>query len=798
MPPPSARAFYLGVFLISGLLMALQIVQSRIFSVTTWYHISFLVVSVAMFGLTVGALKVHRGKEAEQRANYARDMADASFKFAIGILVALTGLMILPVLSEKLLYTLIVLPVVSAFALPPYYFAGVVLSLAITRAPYPAARTYGYDLLGAAAGCLLALFAMETVDAPTALMFLALLALASARCFGKIKPMPAAVVAGLACLGIALNLFSARPVIYPLYMKYKAWPQSILSYDKWNSISRLTVELELRDVEPFLWGPSPKLPKGLKGSYYILAVDGDAGAAINRWGGDKGRELDYLDYDVTTLAYSLPGLKTAGIIGLGGGRDVLSSLHAGMKSVTAMDVNNIQVSLLSKVEPFKSYAAIGDRKDVKLIHSEARSWFASNPDTFDLIQMSLVDTWAATGAGAFALSENGLYTVEAWKTFLSHLKPGGVLTVSRWYMQDAQSEGERLLSLTMGALFDAGAKDPRKHIFMATAQRIVTLVLSRDPFTPAQLDALEKRAKQMSFNVLVSPRKGVSGTEFAEVLAAKSRQALDLLEKTSEYDISPPTDRRPFFFNQVKIGNPRQVISLAAGDDHNAIVGHAHAIANLYIIMLFSLLMVVIAIVYPLRSEMKAGNKFVKAGTAWFVLIGLGFMLLEISLMQRMAVYLGHPAYGLGVVLFSLVLSTGCGSLLSDLFPLKSNRSRILWALGTGLAIAASVFFIDAAMTAFSGVNLFFRSLICVSVTAPLGFLMGYGFPTGMEMARQAHARSTAWFWGINGAAGVMGSSLAIAINIGAGIDRAMFISALCYAVLAVAVLAYQSEKKSR
>lgn len=778
--------FYTGVFLISGLLMALQVLQSRIFSVTTWYHISFLVIGVAMFGLTLGALKIHRGNEADQRKNYAREMTNMSFRFTLGIVVGLIGQLAFPVVSDDLLVTLVALPVVAALTLPAYYYAGAVLSLAITRAPFPTARTYGVDLLGAAAGCLFALLMMNVLDAPSAVMVLALLALAALRCFGKVNGILPLILAGVLVYGVALNVLSPRPVIYPRWVKSRTFHEADLAYDHWNSISRVIVQRESRDGIPYLWGRSPKLSASATQSWYELLIDGDAGTPINRWSGDRGKELHILDYDVTTIAYSIPGLKSAGIIGLGGGRDVLSSLHAGVKSVTALDVNNVQVSLLSKIEPFKSYASISAQKDVRLINSEARSWFASNPDTFDLIQMSLVDTWAATGAGAFALSENGLYTVEAWNTFLSHLNPGGVMTVSRWYMRDAHSEGERLVSLTMGALFKAGVTEPKKHIFVATANRIMTMVVARDPFTPVQLDAMEKRAKDMAFGVLISPRKDMVGTELGEILNTKSPEELEALAVKSEYDISPPTDRRPFFFNQVRMGDPVLVFRLFTQTGISAMIGHAHAIANLYFIMLFSFLMVVFAIVYPLRSELKAGNKFVKAGTAWFVLIGLGFMLLEIALMQRISVYLGHPAYGLGIVLFSLILSTGCGSLLSDQFPLKDNRKRTVWALGTALAICASVFFIDAAISAFPGAGLFVRALICVSVTAPLGLLMGFGFPTGMEMARQAHAKSTAWFWGINGAAGVMGSSLAIAINIGAGIDRTMFVSALCYALLAV------------
>ncbi len=788
-----SRGFYIGVFLVSGILMALQIVQSRIFSVTTWYHISFLVVSVAMFGLTLGAIKVYKGKETDQRAHYGRDMAEACFRFAVGMIVGLVGQLSIPVMSEDLLLTLVALPIVTAMTLPAYYYAGVVLSLAITRAPFPAARTYGFDLIGAAAGCLFALGLMETVDGPSGIMVLSLMALGAMTMFDKGERQFPQVMAILLCFGIALNVAGPKPLIGPYWVKKYHFPESELAYDHWNSISRVIVQAESKQAPPYLWGPSRLLPKSLKTSWYELLIDGDASTPINHWTGDL-KALDYLNYDVTTVAYAMPGLKSTAVIGLGGGRDVLSSLHAGAKSVTALDVNNVQVSLLSKVEPFKSYANIGTHPGVRLIHSEARSWFAHNPDKFDLIQMSLVDTWASTGAGAFALTENGLYTVEAWKTFLDHLNPGGALTVSRWYMADAQAEGERLVSLTVGALLDAGIKDPKQHIFIATGYRIVTLVMSRDPFTSAQLDAMEKRVKEMDYGILISPRKSVAGTEFAKILDAKSRGDLENLAKASEYDISPPTDWRPFFFNQVRLGSPALVWKLMCGGAKSAMTGHAHAIANLYVIMSFSLVMVIFAIVYPLRSELKARNDFIKAGTAWFILIGLGFMLLEISLMQRMSVYLGHPAYGLAIVLFSLVLATGIGSLLCDRFPLNTTSSRVCWAVATAAAIGTSVFFIDGAMRAFSDAPLFIRAVLCLCVTAPVGCLMGYGFPTGMEMAKQAHARSTAWFWGINGAAGVMGSSLAISINIGAGIDVAMFISALCYAFLALTAIGYKAK----
>ncbi len=787
MKNPSPCAFYAGVFVLSGVLMMLQILQARIFSVTTWYHLSFLVISVAMFGLTLGALHVHKGNETEQRDNYARLMGDACVNFAIFTGFALATHMILPIVAASSTKTLMTLPMAALCTIPSYYFAGYVLSLAITRAPYPFARTYAFDLVGAAAGCLAALGLMETVDAPSAVMMVAAVAALAAFCFGVTDRLRAGGTVLFLLLLALGNTMAARPFIYPFWIKNHIVTQGRLAHDHWNSISRVTVDNPVEDAAPYLWGPSKTLPQNMTSSFYVLKIDGDAGTPLNKFGGDCRKGLETLDYDVTTIAYALPDLKKSGIIGVGGGRDVLSACKAGIRDITAMDVNDIQISLLSKVEPFKSYTNISTLKGVKLIHSEARSWFASHPDTFDIIQMSLIDTWASTGAGAFALSENGLYTVEAWRTFLARLNAGGVMTVSRWYISDAHSEVERLISLAMGALLEQGATAPQKHIFMAASDHIATLVLAKDPLTARQLAALEKRAAIMKFRVLISPQRKTAKGDLANILAAKTRGSLDSIASESAFDISPPTDQRPFFFNMVRLAQPFQIFRLISENNASAMLGHAKAVLNLYIIILFSLAMVAAAIIWPMRDAVaRLNRRFVMGGTAWFALIGVGFMFIEISLLQRLSVYLGHPAYGLSIVLFSLVLSTGIGSFICDRLPLDTARARNVWIILTATVAVAAIFAINWMTVHFAGAELVTRALLCVSVTLPLGCLLGFGFPTGMALAREVSTQPTAWFWGINGAAGVTGSAIAIALNIALGLNVTMALGALCYLALLI------------
>lgn len=477
----------------------------------------------------------------------------------------------------------------------------------------------------------------------------------------------------------------------------------------------------------------------------------------------------------------MPSLKSACIIGLGGGRDVLSAFHAGVKEITALDINNIQIDLLSKKEPFVSYAGLQTIPGLKLINNEARSWLSSNTATFDIIQMSLIDTWAATGAGAFALSENGLYTLEAWKTFISRLNPRGVMTVSRWYLQEAHSETERLFSLAKTSLRESGAKDPSAHLYMASSDHLATLVLSRDPFTEEQLNALDERAREENFKILLSPRIAITSQTFDSSSNVNMNEA---------FDTSAATDDRPFFFNQVRLTNPAKVWELVLANSDSAIIGHARAIFHLYLIIVFSIIMVVAVIIYPLRDAIReADKKLAVAGSTWFWLIGLGFMLVEISLLQRMSTFLGHPSYGLGIVLFSLILATGIGSLASGRVPLDRFAKQLTWISLTCAAAVSELYLITQSFTYFAGASLETRVALCIALIFPLGVLFGFGFPTGMQLCQQGGKNLTAWFWGINGAAGVLGSAFGVAISIAAGLNASLLIGAVCYGLLLIPAL---------
>ncbi|MCB1591927.1 MAG: hypothetical protein KDI90_05690 [Alphaproteobacteria bacterium] len=816
-----ALSFYFGVFLISGMVMALQVMQSRIFSVTSWYHLSFLVISLAMFGLTLGALKIYRGSEEEFRKNYSVLARNHMVAFAFFIIIGLFAQLYIPLVSEDNWRTFIHLPIVAVATSAAYYHAGVVITAALTRSPYPIGRVYGIDLLGAGLGCLFVLFIMETIDSPSGIVFLSAIAFLGALTFPVPKDSPgrkfnfggksydvkklavtmAFVVAGIGFLNIALP----RPLIYPINLKTMTVTQKDIDYDAWNSISRVTVTNEYKDVSPFLWGPSPLLKTDeYKGKFKVdrrqLVIDGDASTPITYFDGDFSKH-GYLEYDVTNIAYTTPGIEKSAIIGVGGGRDLMSARYFGVKEIYAMDVNPVQVRLLTTEPYFAKHTGLGELPGVKIFNQEARSWFRQNRIKFDTIQMSLIDTWAATGAGAFALSENGLYTVEAWTIFISNLSDHGLFTVSRWAM-DTEHEFTRTLSVAMASLFGMGVEDPTKHIAIFHAGRISTIIVSRSPMTQEQIEAMRKTATDKQFDIVMLPGYAVPGGALGQISQAKSVKDINLVSDTLPMDVTPSTDMRPFFFNQARMSNPLEVMRMAltVESQYNVLyAGQAKALFNLFIIIGFSLLMVVFVIIMPLLKTVKdKGNLFIKAGTLYFVLIGLGFMLIEISFLQALGVFLGHPIYGLSIVLFSLILSAGVGSLISERVPLNGLGRQVVWSVLTCAYAVMISFNMTTLFDIYAEVDLLTRILVSVAMIFPAGILMGFAFPTGLTLTEKFDTRATAWFWGINGAAGILGSTVGIALNMAIGIDKTMILGGACYALLSLCFLGLNAAEKNK
>jgi len=794
-------AFYSGLFSIALATLVLEILQTRLLSVLTWYHLAFLAISLAMLGMAAGALYTYLRPRSFADEEPAGDrvlpgMARHSLLFAVSAPLAHLLLLVLRVPTEVGGDPLAVwaLVAVSVTAAVPFFFAGVVVALALTRVGLPVGRIYGADLVGAGLGCLVAVPLMNEVDPTSAVFFLSALSALAALAFraaagparGRIPSAPTVAIAGLAVAAFALGGFNAWR--YPDFlrvevMKGRPLPRP-LAVDRWNSHSRVTGR-ESRPGPPTLWGegtvPAPRATV----RQMPLRIDGGAFTVATGFDGDPA-ELAWLRHDLTSLAFHLRGRGEVAVVGVGGGRDLLTAVAFGARRVTGVEINGIFLDLLAG--DLRDFAGLAGRSDVELVHAEGRAFLSRSGRRFDLIQMALVDTWASTAAGAMTLTENGLYTVEAWRLCLRRLTPDGVLAVSRWYAPKRPGETARLLSLAVAALLAEGVEKPERHLVLVGTGSLANLLVRRTPFTAEEIRTVSEVARRDGFELLAAPGRPSADPLLAAIAGAASPSALRAAAAHPYLDLTPPTDDRPFFFNMLKAGSWLSRERLE-GEVGGVLEGNLRATETLAAIFGVVTFLVLASLIAPLlvlgRPAGLAPGRFL-AAAGYFSLIGLGFMLVEIALIQRFSILLGHPVRSLAVTLMSLIVATGLGSFLSDRLTLASRTRTVVVPLAMAAVVLAVAGVLSPVVGAMEGASLGARVGVVLALTVPLGLVLGLAFPVGMRLVRRRSPAVLSWMWGLNGAFGVLGTVAAVLLSMAFGISRCLAGGALCYLLLAL------------
>lgn len=801
-----ALPFLLGVFLICMCGLMLQIAETRVMSVIAFYHMAFFAISMAMLGMTAGSLLVYFKPRLFPRECLFDNLAWTSAAFAVAVVLSTLALATTVVGTGRMntyAMTALVWLKLIGILLPPYVLAGMAISLALTRSTVPVGMVYGTDLLGAASGCLVVLLLLSFADAVSLLFGIAAFGALAAFCFQRARRVsngheavspasrlghgrwPAMLGIGFAFLalvnaGVQPTTPGARRDGIVLLSSKGRLELKSPALVRWNTYSRIMVEDPVT-MAPFLWSASPVTPAS-KISQRWLDIDGDAGTSMAKFSGNP-REIDFLQYDITNIAYTVRHRGRSAVIGVGGGRDMMSAYYFGFRDITGVELNTIFVDLLKR--DYRDYNRLLDLPGVRLHVDEARSWFARTDEHFDLIEMSLVDTWASTGAGAYSLSENGLYTEQGWRHFLKALTPTGMFTVSRWYHPNDVAEAGRLVTLAAAALRDQGIDNPADHIFMAGSDHLATLIVAKSAFTPDELAQLRAKVEALQFKILVSPDQADRSGILDRLVAARTPAALAAISSQRHLDLSVTTDDRPFFFNQLNPFDPES-IRFAMGNRGGVAHGNLLAAATLLMLMFFSLLLVLFIMIFPaLPSVRRTEKSLALSGTLYFMLIGVGFMFVEIGLIQRLSTFLGHPVYGLAIGLFGIILATGIGSLVSEYVRLDSPAKIMLWAgLLAAYLIALPLWFPNL-VAEFEGRSLVVRALMALSAILPSGILMGFAFPAGMRLVNAIDRQPTPWFWAVNGASGVLAASATVMISMAFSINTSLWLGGACYILIA-------------
>lgn len=773
---------YIGLFLVSFTMLALEVTLTRLLSVITWYYLSFFAIATGLLGATAGATSVYLQPNWFTKEKLERNIANCCLMCAFAIPVTLIVLTRLRFAPNGATQTFVTLLAATSICVVPFYFAGMATTAILTRLELPIGKLYASDLAGAALGSLFVLGGLEVLDAPSLIILLSAIAAAAWLIlgWGSIHTrrrswsslVPIAFVA-LALLN-ALSGYGIRPISY----KGNVVSRNDLLLEKWNSYSQVMV-FKPTEGTPQLWDPSPITPAS-QTTQYLMQVDGEAGTYIQEFSSIE--DIEHLRYDITSVAYYLRPIGSALIIGAGGGKDVQTALVFGHERVVAVDINPTFIHLLA--DDFGSFAGLGNRLDVELHTAEGRSFASQSTERYSVIQMALIDTWAATGAGAFSLSENTLYTVEAWDVFYRRLDDDGVLTVTRWYNPDYLGETGRSVSLAVATLLRNGVANPSAHIALITSAKTSTLLMSKAPLSDKDIRTLEETTHQLQFRAEVLPGIESQDKILRGIVAAKSIDDLGAAIADEPLNFTPTTDETPYFFNMLRLNH----IGFALQQEQGVLKGNLIATLTLLVLVVTLLLVAGLTIIVPLRFK-KAGfgnlpqPKPLWSAALYFSLIGSGFMLTEIALIQRLSVFLSHPIYALGVLLFTLIASTGVGSYLSERLPLTRKPWLYVFPLVTASAILVLRFVLGLILAEMMTSSMPIKIATAIITIFPMGMLLGLFFPTGMRLVRDLRAGETPWYWALNGVFSVLCSALAVLISIYLGVSINFYIAAACYLV---------------
>jgi hypothetical protein len=789
---------YAGLFVVTLTTLMYEIVLTRIFSVAMWYHFAFVAISVALFGMTAGALIVHTRPQWFRDEDVKHRMWQFSLAYGVSVAGAFVVQLAIPFVPHLTMAGVASVALTCVVISVPFVCSGVVVCLALTKFPSRVNRLYAADLVGAGLGCVLLVAAFWWLDGPSLVIGIGALACVGAVLFAYdagVRPSRKALSVGaLLALVVVTGVNSYRhsqgnPFIRILWAKEEQ--DSLHTYDRWNAFSRITVDGERTDVgRPAGYGMSSEMPEDMTVPQMSMLIDGVAGTMLTGYDGDE-ETTDFLRYDITNLGYyAIDGSDfDSAVIGVGGGRDVLTGLEFGAEEVTGIEINGNILDL--DTDELGDFTNLTDDPRVNLVNDEARSWLTRTDERFDMIQMSLIDTWAASSAGAFALTENSLYTTDAWQTFFDRLTPGGMLSVSRWYTIGGAEPFEtlRTAALATEVLTRNGVENPRDHVLIYKgpeqnfASAAATILVSPDGFDRGALRTIQRNADRLGFETILTPTD-VADDRFAEIVAPGGPDAgIDQYDE----DLSPPTDDRPFFFQMASLD------TFLSGE------GFSNDLVFRPVLVLGSLALAVLVLALffiggPLaamgrRVKHEGGHRGMGPYYLYFACIGLGFMLIEFSQLQRLNTFLGHPTYALAVVLFSLLLFSGVGSMLVERV-IKPDRPRSLWVpLGALLVVLAVFGSITTAVTdAAAGGTTPVRIGVAVALLAPLALVMGMPFSIGMGAASRHPGAPTAFLWGINGATSVVASVTGALVAMFFGISVTFASGFVAYAVGAVAL----------
>jgi hypothetical protein len=773
---PIGRA---AIFLLTVGVLLLEIASTRIFSFSLWYHFTYVAISIALLGFGAsGTLLASSSRLARIPAD--RLLAQSMLVSAAGavvLLLAIAYIRVEPFAIARDPGQFIRLVLLFLLCSIPFLTSGMALAVAF-RVTISPNGVYFADLLGAGAGCALAVGAIWIFGSPGTVALSSALFVGAALMAAPPRARLAYGAAGSAMIAAAV----AVAVFVPLRPSPEKLPARMMaagvepSYSRWSPIFRVDVYPEPVPGGSGTRGLSPKYSGPASPHIKYISHDGFAEAPMYAFSGDD-KELDFLAHSLSAAPYQVASQPSVLVIGLGGGFDILNARRNGAAKVKGIELDPLTVDIVKNIEAdFNGHILSAPNVDV--ISAEGRSFLRHSRERWDLIQMTEVDTLAAMSSGAYMLAESYLNTRESMTEYLEHLAPGGTLSILMvdlpWKTRRARFSLRHLMNF-LGAAEALGIQKPAGHVAILAAPPYLEMMLKRDPWSAADIETLRQFAEREGFEIWHLPGTAAP-TPYSELLNATPAERVQFVDNYP-LNVRATTDDRPFFFHHYRW---KDLLSSENWEFDGGIVLATGQVV-LAAILLVSLLSAMLLIIGPLVGKAALRGEHAGRFGLYFASLGLGFMFIEISLIQRFILFLGHPTYSVAVILLALLSWTGVGAYWSGRVNLPPKRIIGLAFGALVVLIGFYAWMVPAFFAYWLGSSAVWRYALTVALLFPLGLVLGVFFPAGITLVRQHNELLVPWAWGANGAASVVGSILSIVLALSIGFQGVLYVAGLVY-----------------
>ncbi|MGD8642895.1 MAG: hypothetical protein PVI15_01325 [Chromatiales bacterium] len=787
----------LSIALLSGAALAYEVLLMRLFSIIQWHHFAYMIISLALlgFGASGSFLSLFQSRLlARYRGVYLGSIAS----FGISAALCFGLVQRLGFNAEEILWNWRQqLALVGTYLLLaiPFFFAALAIALTFSRYRERIGRVYAADLTGAGLGSLLVLGLLFVVFPMPALGWITAGAMAAALLGAwELRVCRPVICGALALLVVAAPVLVGR--LDPAISPYKALsqvlqiPGTAITEQRSSPLGLISV-LESTAV-PLRHAPGLSLAARIEPPEQVAVfVDGDGMSVIVRGDADHG----YLDQLGSALPYHLRDLERVLILGVGGGTDLAQARLFGVPRIVGVELNT------QLLEPLRGeYAEFSGRlleqPGLDVVIDEARGYAAATDERFDLIQLSLLDSFASSAAGLHALGESYLYTVESLETLLERLRPGGYLAITRWVRLPPR-DMLKLFATAIDALTRRGVQEPGANLLLVRGWQTATLLIRNGAFTGREIAAARTFADARAFDMAWYPGMPKSEANRYNLLAEPYfyRAASALLGDKREafvgdykFKLEPATDDRPYFFNFFRWGVLPELIQLRGRGGLSLLeAGYLVLIATLVQAVVASLLLILLPVVLR-RQAVGPGAVGRPRVLVYFTAIGLAYLFVEIVFIQRAVLVLHHPLYAAATTLAGFLIFSGLGSALSEPIARRLGPYRTL-----GVAAAALVLFAFLADSLLTGMvssaaawPLLSKALALLALIAPLAFFMGMPFPLALGSVAARQIELVPWAWAVNGCASVVSAVLATVLAIHFGFSAVLGVALVLYGVAVV------------